>query len=268
MLLLLANIMTWAHNPAWSEQELSKANTAKDISQLSAQERDIVLYLNLARLYPKKFVEVELLDYYGGNGFESMLSPNRLSLVAELYEADSACALVFYAAQTKEARCLANEQRKNGEVGHTRHKCSRMQGGECCAYGPQTGREIVLQLLIDEGVDDLGHRANCLNNGFGSIGVAIATHPKFDYCAILDFGWGDYNQRTSLRNPAGSKIAEQDKYFEMMTRNVPTQYMSLPRERVISVSTATHTVTNGSTTTTSTETILQYQNGKTITIKD
>ena len=41
----------------WSEQELAKANTCILIDDLSYIEKEAILYINLARLFPIKFDE-------------------------------------------------------------------------------------------------------------------------------------------------------------------------------------------------------------------
>jgi uncharacterized protein YkwD len=46
----------------------------------------------------------------------------------------------------------------------------------------------VLQLLIDEGIEDLGHRNNILNPRFNSIGVSIKPHKSYDYNCVMSFG--------------------------------------------------------------------------------
>ena len=49
----------------WKEKEIGNANTVKDISYLNEIEKEAVIVLNLARLYPKKFVQIELRNYTG-----------------------------------------------------------------------------------------------------------------------------------------------------------------------------------------------------------
>lgn len=236
--------MTLAMAQGWTDEELAAANTAKDVPQLSTEEREVIKYLNLARLFPHKFAEVEVADYYGGEagGHPSMFSDNRLSLLAELYGSEPCGALVYEPKLQTSARCLAAEQERNGEMGHTRHSCAKEHDGECCSYGFANGREIVLQLLIDDGVPDLGHRMICLDPGFGSVAVAIGGHPSATNMAVLDFAWGDYDAHAGLRYDAIDEVdsALRGQLYELMTRGVDAD---LKRERpsgtrVVNVQTA------------------------------
>ena len=52
-----------------------------------------------------------------------------------------------------------------------------------------TGKDIVMQLLIDHDVPSLGHRINCLNKEYTKIGVSVQPHIKWDICAVIDMIW-------------------------------------------------------------------------------
>ena len=47
---------------------------------------------------------------------------------------------------------------------------------ENIAYGSKEPKEIVLQLLIDDGVADRGHRKNLFSDSYSVIGVGYSTH--------------------------------------------------------------------------------------------
>lgn len=245
----------------WTAEELSAANTARDIAQPTTEEREAIKYLNLARLYPRKFADLEVADYYGGErmGRPSMFSDNRLTLIAELYQLAPRPALTFSPRLQPEARCLANEQSRNGEAGHLRHNCTQTYGGECCGYGFANGREIILQLLIDDGIENLGHRANCLNAGFASVAIAIATHPQFHHVAVLDLDWGSQANASTLRylRLADLDAAAQQRYYELMTRNIDPDLKAVRPSGTTMVRTETSTqttTTDGLTTIVKTET--------------
>lgn len=59
--------------------------------------------------------------------------------------------------------------------------------GENISAGKSTAREIVIQLLVDDGVASRGHRENILTPVFTRVGVAIAPHKQWSWTATIDF---------------------------------------------------------------------------------
>ena len=48
-------------SPLWTQEELRTANTTREArTYMHSSERDIITVLNLARMYPQRFVELEL----------------------------------------------------------------------------------------------------------------------------------------------------------------------------------------------------------------
>ena len=47
----------------WTKEELSYADVARDVVFITDVEKDIILYHNLVRLYPKKYLELEILKW-------------------------------------------------------------------------------------------------------------------------------------------------------------------------------------------------------------
>jgi hypothetical protein len=43
----------------WSATQLAKANTAKKVKELTFEEKQTIMYLNLARMYPKDYKRIE-----------------------------------------------------------------------------------------------------------------------------------------------------------------------------------------------------------------
>ena len=184
VIILLAAIAAQAQiNSAWTTEEIKHANTAATCPYMNQVEKDVVLYNNLARLFPKKFVRVELAD--------EPETANVRSLKSELKSMQPIAALTIHEQETELAQCWALKSGEKGIVGHKRDGCEPYYlggiGAENCSYGKSTGREIILQLLIDEGVSSLGHRKNCLNDKLIAIGVGFATHKVYDYCCVMDF---------------------------------------------------------------------------------
>ncbi len=178
-------------NSNWTQQQIESANTATALSFLTKEEKETILYVNLARLYPKKFASIEVKDYTGGArlGYFAKNSTYKSSLIIALNSMKSMSALVFDSAAYQNAKCFAIESGENGIFGHTRINCPKGNFAECCSYGMDNGLEIALQWLIDDKVPSLGHRINCLNPEYTKIGVSVHSHTTYRICAVADMIW-------------------------------------------------------------------------------
>jgi len=97
---------------------------------------------------------------------------------------------------------LAEEQGRSGDTGHTgrqsrgmqerieRHGKWERQIAENIGYGPKAARNMVMQLIIDDGVPGRGHRKNIFGSAFGTAGVACGPHPRFGSMCVIDFAGG------------------------------------------------------------------------------
>jgi uncharacterized protein YkwD len=59
--------------------------------------------------------------------------------------------------------------------------------GECCYYGVEDAFDIIVDLLIDQGVSSLGHRKICLSPSYTELGVSIQPHKTYSSNTVLDF---------------------------------------------------------------------------------
>ncbi|WP_120182721.1 CAP domain-containing protein [Pelobium manganitolerans] len=189
--LLLTCMALMAFSQGWTSEQIAKANTAKDVAVLSSVEKDAITYINLARLYPQDFVRYEIPGYYGPAKYGEYLkgSPYISSLISDLNRAKPCEALVFDVDAYENAKCFAIEQGLAGQEGHTRINCKKGNYAECCSYGMETGKDIVMQWLIDHNVASLGHRINCLNAAYKKIGLSVQYHKKWGKVAVADMIW-------------------------------------------------------------------------------
>ncbi|ACM21368.1 SCP-like extracellular protein [Geotalea daltonii FRC-32] len=93
---------------------------------------------------------------------------------------------------------LVKEQGETGRTGHNAksgnmteriERQGRWLGkiGENIGYGPTEARLMVMQLIIDDGVLDRGHRKNIFDRKFNVVGVACGEHPVFRSMCAMDF---------------------------------------------------------------------------------
>lgn len=66
---------------------------------------------------------------------------------------------------------------------------------ENIAFGPASASEVVMDLLIDDGVPGRGHRHNLLDPSFQEMGVACGPHATFRSMCVMDFASGAPTRR-------------------------------------------------------------------------
>ena len=67
--------------------------------------------------------------------------------------------------------------------------------GENLNFGCNTGKEVVIQMLIDDGVKKRGHRLNLLNSDYNEFGVSCKEHTIYEVCSsIVFFGPSKLNE--------------------------------------------------------------------------
>eukprot|EP00743_Colponemidia_sp_Colp-15_P003407 GILK01003681.1.p1 GENE.GILK01003681.1~~GILK01003681.1.p1 ORF type:complete len:801 (+),score=143.21 GILK01003681.1:62-2404(+) len=59
--------------------------------------------------------------------------------------------------------------------------------GENLSFGQKTARSVLVQLLVDDGVQGRGHRNNLLATAFTHIGVACGPHTQTEHCCVMNF---------------------------------------------------------------------------------
>jgi uncharacterized protein YkwD len=196
-------------NPDAANWDIASLDTAKNAEYLTAIEKDVVLEMNKVRSNPKKYAELYIqpkLRYYSGNNYSE---PGKITIVTQ--EGKSAVENCVSALSRMQGVPLLTpelglslgtkdhtlDQGKTGKTGHdgsdkstpftriTRYGKGYKTAGENLAYGSTTGRDIVVDLLIDDGVPSRGHRANIMNKNFTQTGVSFGTHPQYrTMCAI------------------------------------------------------------------------------------
>jgi hypothetical protein len=90
------------------------------------------------------------------------------------------------------------DQGPTGQTGHVgadgstfqerirRHGRAESQIGEVINYGEETPRMTVIQLVIDDGVPDRGHRKNIFDPAFKVAGAAIGFHKGYGAMTVVD----------------------------------------------------------------------------------
>lgn len=196
----------------------SRLNTAANVNYLSELEKEVIYEINLFRSNPSEYAEkyiAPLARYYERKvlhypGDKSIITQEGISALNEcvrvLKKASTAPVLYPDKLLTNAANDHQKDQSKTGKTGHTGNDRSNVKDrierygkwqvriAENIAYGNTSAQQIVIFLLIDDGVKSRGHRTNLLHPDFNSIGVACGTHPRYNTICVMDFAGGMENE--------------------------------------------------------------------------
>lgn len=202
-LALISNSFLLAQS-VWTEEEMNKANTAKNISYLTDEEKKVIQLMNLARMDGGRFYNTYIPWFIRLNNstMQKQIEENNRfvkSLKSDLFKVNNLPLLYAEQSLFNAAQYHAHDMGKTGRIGHRssngdsfRDRIERFTGvgyekSENCSYGFDSALGIVCQLLIDRDVEDLGHRKNILRQRNNSVGVAIRPHKQFKVNCVMDF---------------------------------------------------------------------------------
>ncbi len=180
------------------------------LTYLRNLENEVVREINLARKGPQEYGSLmqDLLSLYEGNllkrpGRITILTKEGVSAVNEAIEflnsATPLKPLKHSKGMSRGARDHVKDLVPVGTLGHkgsdnsragervNRYGKWRRQLGENISYGHKTAREIVIDLIVDDGIPSRGHRKNIFNSSFNFIGVACGYHAVYDIVCVTTF---------------------------------------------------------------------------------
>ena len=181
-----------SYSEKWNDIKYNACNTATGSSYMSKKEKEVIYILNLVRTNPALFAKTVLKKYPSVSGkdyladdvyyYQSLVNTLLSLKPQQLIYPDEKC--------WSSAKCHAYSSGLTGYIGHARQsktcKIKKNYQGECCDYGNADPLDIVLSLLIDEGVPSLGHRYLLLNS-YSKAGVSIQPHKKYGTNTVIDF---------------------------------------------------------------------------------
>lgn len=165
--------------------------------QWAANHEDRLLAeLNFARTNPAGYAEVvaERLSIYNRKEGKQAVR----ECIAVLRRTTPRPPLAASPHVARAARDHIRDQSRSGRIGHVGSDGSTPfsrigryvtthGAGENIQYGLYDPRDIVVELLIDDGIPGRGHRVNILDPNFAHVGIATGPHPRYRTMSVMDF---------------------------------------------------------------------------------
>lgn len=193
---------------------IAALDTARNADYLSTVEKDVVLEMNKARSNPALYAELYIaprIKKFNGNIYNGTLMTNEgvkvvNECVSYMNKTKSLSVLTPEKGLSLAAQSHSSTQGETDQTGHTGVDGStpftRIEkygtyktAGENISYGETCGRDIVVQLLIDDGVSSRGHRKNIMNKDFSSTGVGYThKHKTYGSVCVITYA-GGYSEK-------------------------------------------------------------------------
>lgn len=199
---------------------LAMASAAIALDQ--SLSRQVLAEINLARTQPRAYAGFvrEFRSHFRGKTYGLPDSTTRVQTNEGVKAVDEAIKVLsrvkpvlpftWSSGLASAAAELAEEQGRSGDIGHNGNKSGGMREriehhgewmgriGENIGYGPQDPRSMVMQLIIDDGVPDRGHRKNTFSEAFTTAGVACGSHTRYGIVCVIDFA-GGFRVKTRMK---------------------------------------------------------------------
>lgn len=193
------------------EWPIKMLDTARKVNYLTNEEKDVILELNKVRYNPAKYAELSMQwmeVFYSGNLLKipgkEVYKTNEgrsafLDCMQALKNAEPAPILKPSRGMSKACALLVYDQSSTGKTGHRGSGNSSPTDranlfgqflgtyAENIHYGDCEPSNIVISLLIDDGVKSRGHRKNILDPDFNVTGVAIGDHKVYGQMCVNTF---------------------------------------------------------------------------------
>ena len=176
----------------YSKEQQDKANTAKDVTYITNEEKKVIFFCNLARLDGKAYVNAMLSDLKNLDDYYTYSLIQTLDTIKDLpmyYPNEQLCKAAEEHAEDLKATGDFRHESADGSQYYKRiEKYYKGKAtSENLAGGFDDAYMIVNILLLDQYTPSLGHRKNILSKKYSRIGVAIREHPVYSYICVQDF---------------------------------------------------------------------------------
>ncbi len=184
-------------------------NVFKDKNELSKFEKDVYDEINLVRTNPKEYVKY-LEDFLKTFDGEIFTSANNVKIITKEGKKPVEEVIAILKKMKPLAKFILSEGLNNAATDHTQDLSKHNKTGhrgtdgsfpqdrirrygivgannENISYFAKTPRDIVFNMLIDDGVLNRGHRKNVLSSSLKFIGISSTEHKEVEIVCVVIF---------------------------------------------------------------------------------
>jgi len=180
---------------------------------LSEIENSVLEELNLARTNPKAYAAI-LKEYRATFSGKIAKRPGKIDLmtnegtravdeaISVLNKQSPLAAMTPSKGMSRAAMDHVKDTGPKGVTGHAgtngskpfdrmnRYGAWQTTAGENISYGMESGRAVVIQLIVDDGVPSRGHRKNIYKSDFLRVGLACGPHKMYKIMCVQTLAGG------------------------------------------------------------------------------
>ena len=182
----------------------------KSIKDLENLKKEVINETNRIRTNPKSYIPIleTYIKYFDGNILEKPDTDTGIETQEGAFAYQEAInflksqkpiePLIYDEEVSKASQELSDLMGKTGNTGENVEEISIEERiskyvdwdvaiSENIDFGGLTGEDVIINLLVDDGVDDRSHRSNLFNTKIKYFGVGTSFHKEYDVCTVIDY---------------------------------------------------------------------------------
>lgn len=96
-------------------------------------------------------------------------------------------------------------------------------------FGAESGEQVIISLVVDDGVSTRGHRKNIFNPLLKLIGVGHHSHKEYERCTVMDYTGGIEHKTSNNPSNSSPSKSKNDKSNSVVAGNIGNLYSQLDK---------------------------------------
>jgi len=194
LIALLISVNSYSQNPlslwdaVWDKEKFNDLNTAKNVNYMTQREKDVIWVLNCLRAYPSLFLETVGIEWDYPKRYSTYKNTKDYIVLVDFLNKLNPMGII-YPDSSLYISAMTRSEEYPSHRGHNRTtqrgKDNDCNCSEVISYNSFEAVDIVMDLIIDIGNPNYGHRSILTSTFYSKAGVAIRkSNPGFSITLI------------------------------------------------------------------------------------